>query len=51
MEVFAVRHRWPEKADFVLERKNGTDDFVFRILYPKRFFCVRIGAFRLLREV
>ncbi len=29
MEVFAVRHRWPEKADFVLERKNGTDDFVF----------------------
>lgn len=24
-----MRHRWPEKAGWVLERKNGTDDFVF----------------------
>ena len=28
MEILRIRHRWPEKAGFSLNRPDGTDDYV-----------------------
>ncbi len=28
MEILRIRHRWPEKAGFTLNRPDGTDDYV-----------------------